>query len=42
VLEVETPAMVNAPVSDVNLGSVSVQVPGRDAPLFLHTYPSTR
>ena len=39
VLEVETPAMVNAPVSDVNLGSVRVQVPGRDAPLFLHTSP---
>ncbi|HEV7609932.1 MAG TPA: EF-P lysine aminoacylase EpmA [Steroidobacteraceae bacterium] len=39
VLEVETPAMVNAPVSDVNLGSVSVNVPGRDAPLFLHTSP---
>ena len=39
VLEVETPAMVNTPVSDVNLGSVSVQVPGRDAPLFLHTSP---
>jgi lysyl-tRNA synthetase class 2 len=39
VLEVETPAMVNAPVSDVNLGSVRVRVPGRDAPLFLHTSP---
>jgi lysyl-tRNA synthetase class 2 len=39
VLEVETPAMVNAPVSDVNLGSVSLRVPGRDAPLFLHTSP---
>ncbi len=39
VLEVETPAMVNAPVSDVNLGSVRVQMPGRDAPLFLHTSP---
>jgi lysyl-tRNA synthetase class 2 len=40
VLEVETPAMVNAPVSDVNLGSVRVAVPGRDAaPLFLHTSP---
>ncbi|MEO8018487.1 MAG: EF-P lysine aminoacylase EpmA [Pseudomonadota bacterium] len=39
VLEVETPAMVNAPVSDVNLGSVSVHVPGRDAPMFLHTSP---
>jgi elongation factor P--(R)-beta-lysine ligase len=39
VLEVETPALVNAPVSDVNLGSVRVDVPGRDAPLFLHTSP---
>ena len=39
VLEVETPALVNAPVSDVNLGSVRVEVPGRDAPLFLHTSP---
>ena len=39
VLEVETPAMVNAPVSDVNLGSVQALVPGRTAPLFLHTSP---
>jgi len=39
VLEVETPAMVNAPVSDVNLGSVRVEVPGRETPLFLHTSP---
>jgi len=39
VLEVETPAMVNAPVSDVNLGSVQALVPGRGAPLFLHTSP---
>ncbi|MEJ0084714.1 MAG: EF-P lysine aminoacylase EpmA [Pseudomonadota bacterium] len=39
VLEVETPAMVNAPVSDVNLGSVQALVPGREAPLFLHTSP---
>ena len=39
VLEVETPAMVNAPVSDVNLGSVQAVVPGRDTPLFLHTSP---
>jgi lysyl-tRNA synthetase class 2 len=39
VLEVETPAMVNAPVSDVNLGSASVYLPGREAPLFLHTSP---
>ena len=39
VLEIETPAMVNAAVSDVNLGSVRVEMPGRDAPLFLHTSP---
>ncbi|HUQ12419.1 MAG TPA: EF-P lysine aminoacylase EpmA [Steroidobacteraceae bacterium] len=39
VLEVETPAMVNAAVSDVNLGSVRAQVAGFDAPLFLHTSP---
>jgi lysyl-tRNA synthetase class 2 len=39
VLEVETPAMVNAPVSDVNLGSVQALVPGRATPLFLHTSP---
>ncbi|HEU4779479.1 MAG TPA: amino acid--tRNA ligase-related protein, partial [Steroidobacteraceae bacterium] len=39
VLEVETPAMINAPVSDVNLGSVRVQMSGSDTPLFLHTSP---
>jgi lysyl-tRNA synthetase class 2 len=39
VLEVETPALVNAPVSDVNLGSAKVFVAGREAPLFLHTSP---
>jgi len=39
VLEVETPALVNAPVSDVNLGSVRVDVPGHDRPLWLHTSP---
>jgi len=39
VLEVETPAMVNAPVSDVNLGSVRAQMSGGDTPLFLHTSP---
>jgi lysyl-tRNA synthetase class 2 len=44
VLEVETPAMVHAPVSDVNLGSVRVQMAGsgpqseKDG-LFLHTSP---
>jgi len=39
VLEVETPALVNAPVSDVNLGSIRVDVPGLGAPLWLHTSP---
>jgi elongation factor P--(R)-beta-lysine ligase len=39
VLEVETPALVNAPVSDVNIDSVRATMPGRDAPLFLHTSP---
>ncbi|HET9474697.1 MAG TPA: EF-P lysine aminoacylase EpmA [Steroidobacteraceae bacterium] len=40
VLEVETPAMINSPVSDVNIGSVRAEVPGREgAPLFLHTSP---
>lgn len=39
VLEVETPALVNSPVSDVNIGSLRVELPGRGAPLFLHTSP---
>jgi lysyl-tRNA synthetase class 2 len=39
VLEVETPALVNAPVSDVNLGSVRVDMPGHPAPRWLHTSP---
>ncbi len=40
VLEVETPVMINATVSDVNIGSVRVEMPGRQgAPLFLHTSP---
>jgi len=40
VLEVETPAIINAPVSDVNLGSVRVEMGGREgATLFLHTSP---
>jgi lysyl-tRNA synthetase class 2 len=39
VLEVETPALVNAPVSDVNLGSAQVTLAGQAAPLFLHTSP---
>jgi len=39
VLEVETPALVNSPVSDVNIRSVQAQIPGADRPLFLHTSP---
>jgi lysyl-tRNA synthetase class 2 len=39
VLEVETPSLVNAPVSDVNLGSIRVDMPGHPAPLWLHTSP---
>jgi len=40
VLEVETPIMINAPVSDLNIGSVKVQMPGHGGPpLFLHTSP---
>jgi lysyl-tRNA synthetase class 2 len=39
VLEVETPALVNSPVSDVNIGSARAQVPGWDVPLYLHTSP---
>ena len=31
--------MINAPVSDVNLGSARVEVAGRDTRLFLHTSP---
>lgn len=38
VLEVETPALVNSPVSDVNLRSLKVDVAG-STPLFLHTSP---
>jgi len=40
VLEVDTPAMVNAPVSDVNIGSVRVDMPERAGPpMYLHTSP---
>jgi elongation factor P--(R)-beta-lysine ligase len=39
VLEVETPALVNAPVSDVNLGSARVELAGRPDALYLHTSP---
>lgn len=39
VLEVDTPALVNAPVSDVNLGSLRVVMPQSAGHLFLHTSP---
>jgi elongation factor P--(R)-beta-lysine ligase len=39
VLEVETPTLVNAPVSDVHLGSVRVDMAGYPSPLWLHTSP---
>jgi lysyl-tRNA synthetase class 2 len=39
VLEVETPILVHASVSDVNIGSVAVEVPDQAAPRFLHTSP---
>jgi elongation factor P--(R)-beta-lysine ligase len=39
VLEVETPALIHAPVSDVNLGSARVELSGDSGALFLHTSP---
>ena len=40
VLEVETPAIINSPVSDVNIVSVRLDVPGREfSTFFLHTSP---
>ncbi|HET9864571.1 MAG TPA: EF-P lysine aminoacylase EpmA [Steroidobacteraceae bacterium] len=40
VLEVETPILVNAPVSDVNIGSIAADDPGqRAARRYLHTSP---
>jgi lysyl-tRNA synthetase class 2 len=40
VLEVETPILVNAAVSDVNIGSIAVEAPGDPgARRFLHTSP---
>ena len=38
VLEVDTPGLVNAAVTDVHIHSVTVDV-GRPATLFLHTSP---
>ncbi|MBV8910054.1 MAG: EF-P lysine aminoacylase GenX [Gammaproteobacteria bacterium] len=39
VLEVDTPILVNSPVSDAQLHSAAVQLPGLAAPLYLHTSP---
>ncbi len=39
VLEVDTPALVNAPVSDVNLASARVALAGLETPFYLHTSP---
>jgi elongation factor P--(R)-beta-lysine ligase len=39
VLEVDTPLLVRHAVSDVNIHSAQVHLPGHDAPLFLHTSP---
>lgn len=39
VMEVDVPSLVQAPVSDVNLHVGVVQLPGTDAPLYLHTSP---
>src|SRR5690606_32678940 len=40
VLEVDTPFLVNSPVTDVNIHSARVRLPGReDHEMFLHTSP---
>ena len=39
VLEVDTPVLVNAPVSDVHIESAEVKLPGSERPCFLHTSP---
>jgi elongation factor P--(R)-beta-lysine ligase len=39
VLEVDTPLVVNAPVSDVHIHSALVQLEGGGAPFYLHTSP---
>lgn len=39
VLEVDTPMVVNAPVSDVHVHAAQVQLEGGGAPLYLHTSP---
>jgi lysyl-tRNA synthetase class 2 len=39
VLEVDTPALVRHAVTDVNIHSAQVMLPGHPGPLFLHTSP---
>src|SRR5580700_8702589 len=39
VLEVDTPALVRHAVTDVNIHSAQVLLPGNRAPLYLHTSP---
>jgi lysyl-tRNA synthetase class 2 len=39
VLEVQTPALVRHPVTDVHLHSAEVHLPGHSAALYLHTSP---
>jgi lysyl-tRNA synthetase class 2 len=39
VLEVDTPVVVGAPVSDVHVHSAEVRFPGVETPFFLHTSP---
>lgn len=39
VLEVDTPIVVNAPVTDVHIHSAQVRYPDSDAPFYLHTSP---
>lgn len=39
VMEVDTPALVRHPVSDVHIHSARVQLPGHPATLYLHTSP---
>ena len=39
VLEVDTPALVRHAVTELNIHSAQVQLPGYRAPLFLHSSP---
>ncbi len=39
VLEVDTPVLINAAVTDVHIHSAEVRLEGADRPYFLHTSP---